>query len=71
MWVKLKAAAVKEDGDAEVIAVGEAPSRLLDPLDLGVDPFGGGVGDVVFQVGGDVVEAFLQRPRQALDGLEA
>ena len=55
MWVNIELAAVKEDRDAEAVAVSEASSALLDPLDLGVDALGEGVGDGVLDPSSTVV----------------
>jgi hypothetical protein len=49
-WVEIESSAVKEDGGTEVVAVAEAPSGSLDPLDLGVEAFGDGVGDAAGKV---------------------
>jgi hypothetical protein len=40
VWVKVEATAVEEDGDSVVVAVGEASSGGLDPLDFGVEALG-------------------------------
>lgn len=47
------------DGVDEVGCVAEAAGGALDPLNLGVDGFTGGVGDAVAQVSDDVFEAAL------------
>lgn len=70
VWVEVQSSTVKEDRGTEVVAVAKASGGLLDPLDLGVDAFRDGVGDVVLQIGEDVVEPGLEHPRHLLDGLE-
>ena len=42
------------DGVLEVVEVAEASGRVLDPLDLRIDAFAGGVGNAVLKVGEDV-----------------
>jgi hypothetical protein len=47
VWVKVKAAAVKEHGGFVVFYVAEAADSALDAHDLAVDPVCHGIGDCV------------------------
>jgi len=62
---------VEENCRAEVLQVAEAPRRVLDPLDLGVDPFRDGVCDPMLEIGEDVGQVRLEHPRHLLDGFQA
>src|SRR6266700_2628453 len=59
---QVKPAAVEVDGVNEVLFVPKSTRRVLHPLDLGVDRFAGRVGDVMPQVGDDVLEPALEHP---------
>src|SRR5450755_2481725 len=54
---EIQASAMEVDGVDKVLFVAETSCGVLDPLDLGVDGFAGGVGDGVLEVSDDVVEA--------------
>ena len=48
---EVQAAAVEVDRVDEVLFVAVSASRVLHPLDLGVDGLAGGVGDAVLEIG--------------------
>ncbi len=50
--IQIQSAAVEEDRRSVVFAVAKPTSRLLDHLDIAVEAFGCGVGDVILEVGG-------------------
>ena len=53
-WGQVQAAAVEVDGVNEVALIAEAPSGVLDPLDLGVDGFAARVRDPMPQIRDDI-----------------
>src|SRR5579863_1847925 len=59
---QVKATAVEVDCVNEVLLVPETSCCVLDPLDLGIDRFAGGVGDAVPQVRDDVLEPPFEHP---------
>ena len=69
--MEVEAAAVEQDGDTEVLSIGEASGGGLDPLNLAVDAFRGRVRDAVTQIGEDVGEVGLDHPGDLLDRLDA
>src|SRR6266571_7617658 len=68
---KIQPAAVEVNRVNEVLFVAEAASRVLHPLDLGVEGFAGGVGDAVLEVGDDVFEAAFEHAGDFLHRTEA
>lgn len=60
-WVEIEAAAVEEDGSAEVGAIAEATRSVLNLLDLGVHRFGAGIGTVVAEIVEDPGQVALHR----------
>ena len=50
-------------GIDEILLIAESTGSLLDPLDLGIERFAGGVGDLMLQIREDIVEPVFQRSR--------
>jgi len=69
-WVEVQATEVEVDGVAEAVTVAEASSSGLDPLDLGVEALGAGIGDAEDNGGEDAFEVTLDHAGNGLDGLK-
>src|SRR5712691_11163160 len=60
---QVQPAAVEVNGMNEVLLVTESASSVLDPLDLGIDGFTGGIGDSMLEISDDVGESALEHAR--------
>jgi hypothetical protein len=59
-WEQAESSAVEDDGNAGVFAAAGAEGVVLDRLDLAVQPFAGGIGDTMLEVGQHHVQLTLQ-----------
>ena len=62
---------MKIDRDLEALLVPESVRRLLDRLDLGVQPFAGGIGDRMRDIGQDIGQMALDQMGNLPHRLEA
>lgn len=66
--ISVKAATVEVDGDLEVIRISVATGPLLDRANLGIQPFGNGIGDAMFEVGQHIWQVAGDQPGYANHG---